>query len=148
MWRFKIFVREPKHFQTQKTLNCKGYIFSNWTHVFIWLWKLNCVGLGTALNIQSGQNLILFALFLGNNTLEIGDTSSLSPYQHGGIITQVKMPQKHSFVGSHFWTIHILGILKNWVLLFSLIYRKDWFLDKYVALAKNCEMYYFRGKRD
>ncbi|XP_032067947.1 ubiquitin-like modifier-activating enzyme 7 isoform X2 [Thamnophis elegans] len=33
----------------------------------------------------------------GNNTLEIGDTSSFSPYQHGGIITQVKMPQKHSF---------------------------------------------------
>ncbi|XP_058028692.1 ubiquitin-like modifier-activating enzyme 7 isoform X2 [Ahaetulla prasina] len=30
-------------------------------------------------------------------TLEIGDTSSFSPYQHGGIITQVKMPQKHSF---------------------------------------------------
>uniref|UniRef100_A0A670Z6W2 Uncharacterized protein n=1 Tax=Pseudonaja textilis TaxID=8673 RepID=A0A670Z6W2_PSETE len=33
----------------------------------------------------------------GKNTLEIGDTSSFSPYQHGGIITQVKMPQKHSY---------------------------------------------------
>ncbi|XP_034297189.1 ubiquitin-like modifier-activating enzyme 7 isoform X1 [Pantherophis guttatus] len=29
--------------------------------------------------------------------LEIGDTSSFSPYQHGGIITQVKMPEKHSY---------------------------------------------------
>ncbi|KAF7249672.1 Ubiquitin-like modifier-activating enzyme 1 [Varanus komodoensis] len=30
-------------------------------------------------------------------TLEIGDTSSFSPYQSGGIVTQVKMPQKYSF---------------------------------------------------
>uniref|UniRef100_A0A8C6Y3K5 SUMO-activating enzyme subunit 1 n=1 Tax=Naja naja TaxID=35670 RepID=A0A8C6Y3K5_NAJNA len=34
----------------------------------------------------------------GKNTLEIGDTSSFSPYQHGGIISRVEMPQKHSYV--------------------------------------------------
>uniref|UniRef100_A0A670Z9D8 Ubiquitin like modifier activating enzyme 7 n=1 Tax=Pseudonaja textilis TaxID=8673 RepID=A0A670Z9D8_PSETE len=39
----------------------------------------------------------------GKNTLEIGDTSSFSPYQHGGIITQVKMPQKHSYVAIYFF---------------------------------------------
>ncbi|KAM3844658.1 ubiquitin-like modifier-activating enzyme 7 isoform 2-T2 [Vipera latastei] len=33
----------------------------------------------------------------GKHTLEIEDTSSFSPYQRGGIITQVKMPQKHSY---------------------------------------------------
>ncbi|KAM6470755.1 ubiquitin-like modifier-activating enzyme 7 isoform 1-T2 [Liasis olivaceus] len=33
----------------------------------------------------------------GKYTLEVGDTSSFSPYQRGGIITQVNMPQKHSF---------------------------------------------------
>ncbi|XP_053151848.1 ubiquitin-like modifier-activating enzyme 7 isoform X2 [Hemicordylus capensis] len=30
-------------------------------------------------------------------SLEIGDTSSFSPHKRGGIITQVKMPQEHSF---------------------------------------------------
>lgn len=34
---------------------------------------------------------------IGQYTLEVGDTSSFSPYQSGGMITQVKMPQKHSF---------------------------------------------------
>ncbi|XP_066469521.1 ubiquitin-like modifier-activating enzyme 7 isoform X2 [Tiliqua scincoides] len=34
---------------------------------------------------------------IGQYSLEVGDTSSFSPYQCGGIITQVKMPQKHSF---------------------------------------------------
>ncbi|KAJ7316634.1 hypothetical protein JRQ81_002796 [Phrynocephalus forsythii] len=33
----------------------------------------------------------------GENSLEIGDTSSFSPYTCGGVITQVKRPQKHSF---------------------------------------------------
>ncbi|XP_070594990.1 ubiquitin-like modifier-activating enzyme 7 isoform X2 [Erythrolamprus reginae] len=33
----------------------------------------------------------------GKDTLEIGDTSSFSPYQRGGIITEVKMPQKYSY---------------------------------------------------
>ncbi|XP_048344495.1 ubiquitin-like modifier-activating enzyme 7 [Sphaerodactylus townsendi] len=33
----------------------------------------------------------------GPYTLEIGDTSSFSPYKSGGNITQVKMPQLHSF---------------------------------------------------
>ncbi|XP_063148086.1 ubiquitin-like modifier-activating enzyme 7 isoform X2 [Candoia aspera] len=33
----------------------------------------------------------------GKYTLDVGDTSSFSPYQRGGIITQVKMPQRHSF---------------------------------------------------
>ncbi|XP_065407553.1 ubiquitin-like modifier-activating enzyme 7 isoform X6 [Chrysemys picta bellii] len=31
-------------------------------------------------------------------TLEIGDTSSFAPYQRGGVITQVKVPQLHSYV--------------------------------------------------
>ncbi|XP_034633197.1 ubiquitin-like modifier-activating enzyme 7 isoform X3 [Trachemys scripta elegans] len=30
-------------------------------------------------------------------TLEIGDTSSFAPYQRGGVITQVKVPQLHSY---------------------------------------------------
>ncbi|XP_050816020.1 ubiquitin-like modifier-activating enzyme 7 isoform X4 [Gopherus flavomarginatus] len=30
-------------------------------------------------------------------TLEIGDTGSFAPYQHGGVITQVKVPQLHSY---------------------------------------------------
>ncbi|XP_015262892.1 PREDICTED: LOW QUALITY PROTEIN: ubiquitin-like modifier-activating enzyme 7 [Gekko japonicus] len=33
----------------------------------------------------------------GQYSLEIGDTSSFSPYKSGGIVTQVKMPQQHSF---------------------------------------------------
>ncbi|XP_042310273.1 ubiquitin-like modifier-activating enzyme 7 [Sceloporus undulatus] len=33
----------------------------------------------------------------GEYSLEVGDTSSFSPYKSGGIITQVKMPQKYSF---------------------------------------------------
>nr|XP_008103215.1 PREDICTED: ubiquitin-like modifier-activating enzyme 7 isoform X1 [Anolis carolinensis]XP_008103216.1 PREDICTED: ubiquitin-like modifier-activating enzyme 7 isoform X1 [Anolis carolinensis] len=33
----------------------------------------------------------------GECSLEIGDTSSFSPYKCGGIITQVKMPQKYFF---------------------------------------------------
>nr|XP_020645336.1 ubiquitin-like modifier-activating enzyme 7 isoform X2 [Pogona vitticeps] len=33
----------------------------------------------------------------GENSLEIGDTSSFSPYNCGGVITQVKMPQNYSF---------------------------------------------------
>uniref|UniRef100_A0A670HTV9 Ubiquitin like modifier activating enzyme 7 n=1 Tax=Podarcis muralis TaxID=64176 RepID=A0A670HTV9_PODMU len=33
----------------------------------------------------------------GTCSLEVGDTSSFSPYKCGGIITQVKIPQKHSY---------------------------------------------------
>ncbi|KAH0629962.1 hypothetical protein JD844_012463 [Phrynosoma platyrhinos] len=33
----------------------------------------------------------------GEYSLEVGDTSSFSAYKFGGIITQVKMPQKYSF---------------------------------------------------
>ncbi|XP_077182207.1 ubiquitin-like modifier-activating enzyme 7 isoform X3 [Paroedura picta] len=36
-------------------------------------------------------------LVAGQYSLEIGDTSSFSPYEGGGIITQVKMPQEQSF---------------------------------------------------
>lgn len=36
--------------------------------------------------------------FLGEYMLEIGDTSSFSPYQRGGLVTQVKVPQEHSYV--------------------------------------------------
>ncbi|XP_039403622.1 ubiquitin-like modifier-activating enzyme 7 isoform X3 [Mauremys reevesii] len=34
---------------------------------------------------------------LGEFTLEIGDTGSFAPYQRGGVITQVKVPQLHSY---------------------------------------------------
>ncbi|XP_074862123.1 ubiquitin-like modifier-activating enzyme 7 isoform X2 [Carettochelys insculpta] len=34
---------------------------------------------------------------LGEFTLEIGDTSSFAPYQRGGVLTQVNMPQLHSY---------------------------------------------------
>ncbi|XP_075795698.1 ubiquitin-like modifier-activating enzyme 7 [Pelodiscus sinensis] len=34
---------------------------------------------------------------LGEFTLEIGDTSSFAPYQRGGVLTQVTVPQKHSY---------------------------------------------------
>ncbi|XP_019352556.1 ubiquitin-like modifier-activating enzyme 7 isoform X1 [Alligator mississippiensis] len=34
---------------------------------------------------------------LGEYMLEIGDTSSFSPYQRGGLVTQVKVPQEHSY---------------------------------------------------
>ncbi|CAI5766995.1 ubiquitin-like modifier-activating enzyme 7 [Podarcis lilfordi] len=33
----------------------------------------------------------------GTCSLEVGDTSSFSPYKCGGVITQVKIPQKHSY---------------------------------------------------
>ncbi|KAG8128383.1 hypothetical protein E2320_015234 [Naja naja] len=46
----------------------------------------------------------------GKNTLEIGDTSSFSPYQHGGIISRVEMPQKHSYF---FVTVMLDLKLKN-----------------------------------
>ncbi len=35
---------------------------------------------------------------LGPYTFSIGDTSGMSDYTRGGIVTQVKMPQKVSFV--------------------------------------------------
>ncbi|XP_067417341.1 ubiquitin-like modifier-activating enzyme 7 [Emydura macquarii macquarii] len=34
---------------------------------------------------------------LGEFTLEIGDTGSFAPYQHGGVVTQVKVPQLRSY---------------------------------------------------
>ncbi|XP_061473709.1 ubiquitin-like modifier-activating enzyme 7 isoform X2 [Rhineura floridana] len=37
----------------------------------------------------------------GTHSLEVGDTSSFSPYKCGGIFTKVKMPQKHSFKSLH-----------------------------------------------
>ena len=38
---------------------------------------------------------------LGPYTFSIGDTSGMSDYVRGGIVTQVKMPQKVSFVSSY-----------------------------------------------
>ena len=38
---------------------------------------------------------------LGPYTFSIGDTSQYSEYERGGIVTQVKMPQKVTFVSPH-----------------------------------------------
>ena len=47
---------------------------------------------------------------LGPYTFSIGDTSSYSNYTRGGVVTQVKMPQKITFV-SFIWRNHSIRTL-------------------------------------
>uniref|UniRef100_A0A8D0GCG1 Ubiquitin-activating enzyme E1 C-terminal domain-containing protein n=1 Tax=Sphenodon punctatus TaxID=8508 RepID=A0A8D0GCG1_SPHPU len=46
------------------------------------------------------------AVSAGPYHLEIGDTTTFSPYHRGGTITQVKMPQTHSYL-THYCTLHM-----------------------------------------
>lgn len=53
-----------------------------------------------------------FCSFSGPYTFSIGDTSSFSDYVRGGIVTQVKMPKKISFVSVGFRRLQLFSWVK------------------------------------